>query len=92
MAYEQKDMSGVLFTNADKQKDTHADMRGSITINGVQYWLDGWWKESKDGSERLSLSAKPKQAAAKSAPASAKRGRPQPASGNDDYDDSDIPF
>jgi hypothetical protein len=55
---------GVLFRNSRKEKDTHADYRGHVNVGGVEYWLDGWIKESsKDGSQFMSLSIKPKQAA-----------------------------
>lgn len=62
MAYEQKDGQGVLFKNEDKQEERHADYRGSITINGQQYWLDAWIKTSKGDKKFMSLSAKPKMA------------------------------
>lgn len=63
MAYEQKNLSGVLFVNNDKQKESHPDYKGNATINGVEYWLSGWKKQSRDGSKKfLSLAFKPKMA------------------------------
>ena len=54
---------GSLFKNDQKQQDTHADYNGSINIEGVEYWLNAWVKESKkDGKKFFSLSVKPKGA------------------------------
>ena len=57
MAYEKRDMSGSLFKNDRKEKDTHADYRGEIRIDGKDYWLSCWIKEGKNG-KFLSLAAK----------------------------------
>lgn len=63
MAYEQKDGTGALFKNEDKQAETHADYRGTIRINGQDYWLDAWLRVAKgSGKKYMSLSAKPKLA------------------------------
>lgn len=57
--------TGVLFTNEDKQDEKHADRRGSINIEGVEYWLDGWINEIKNGpkagQKMLKLKAKKKE-------------------------------
>lgn len=84
MAYEQRDGSGSLFPNDKREKDTHPNLRGSITINGVAYWLDAWTKLKADGTKWLSLSAKPKEASAPTPAAKAK-------ASVDDYSD-DVPF
>ena len=47
--YEQKDMSGSLFKNEQREKDTHPHATGSATIDGVQYWVSAWTKEGKNG-------------------------------------------
>lgn len=57
---ERRDNSGALFKNDRKEQDTHADYRGSITINGVEYWLDAWIKEGAKG-KFIGLKAKPKK-------------------------------
>lgn len=63
MAYETKDMSGTLFVNDRKEKETHPDYNGSAVINGVEMWVSGWKKSSRDGSKKfLSLAFKPKEA------------------------------
>jgi uncharacterized protein (DUF736 family) len=60
MAFEKRDMSGALFKNDRKEKDTHPDYNGDVTINGVSYWINGWKKQDRNGNGFLSLSFKPK--------------------------------
>ena len=61
MAYEQKDGSGALFKNDDKQSETHPDYKGTIRVGGQDYWLSSWIKTSKAGQKYMSLSAQPKE-------------------------------
>ena len=63
MPYEVREMSGSLFRNKKKEKETHADMNGTAKIDGVEYYINGWTKEG-DGGKWLSLSFKPKAQAA----------------------------
>lgn len=87
MAYEKRDMSGSLFKNDRKEKDTHADYRGDAIINGVDVWISAWIKEGKNG-KFMSLAFKPKDGASsgqKPAPRQPYGGGPV------DLDDS-IPF
>jgi hypothetical protein len=64
MAFEQKDNTGAIFVNEHKHEDAHPDRSGSAKIGGVNYWVNGWLKKTKDGQPYLSLSFKPKDAAA----------------------------
>jgi hypothetical protein len=57
MAYEKRDLSGTLFKNDRKEKETHADYRGEIRIDGRDYWLSCWIKDGQKG-KFFSLSAK----------------------------------
>lgn len=63
MAYDNTN-SGAMFPN-DKQKSTHPDFKGSINVDGVEYWISAWCKTSgpsskKPGQDFLSLSISPK--------------------------------
>lgn len=75
---------GVLFVNDRKQSDTHPDRRGSLNIDGKEYWVSGWDKQTSRG-DTISLSVQPKEAAKPSAPAQ----RTEKAASN--FDD-DMPF
>lgn len=49
---QSKDMAGVLFRNKRREKDTHPTHQGTVTVNGVEYWLNAWVNESqKTGRE-----------------------------------------
>lgn len=53
---------GSLFKNTKKEEDRHPDYNGSINVEGTEYWLNAWIKESKkDGTKFFSLSVKEKQ-------------------------------
>ena len=51
----EKDNRGRLSRNERKEKETHPDMKGSATINAVDYWISCWTKEN-DRGKWLSLS------------------------------------
>jgi hypothetical protein len=84
---------GALFVNDRKQSDKHPDMNGKINVNGVDYYLSGWWKQTTKG-EILSLSlGQPVEQRQEQAPqASRGRGRPQPVQQAPADMDDDIPF
>jgi len=52
---------GSLFKNDKKTEDKHPDMSGSINIDGTEYWISGWKKQSKAGTGFVSLSVRPKE-------------------------------
>jgi hypothetical protein len=55
--------SGLLSRNDRKEKDSHPDFKGQISVEGKDYWLSGWIKERRDGTGKFfSLSVKPKDA------------------------------
>jgi hypothetical protein len=85
MAYEMKELSGSLFKNQKKEKDTHPNATGSCLIDGVEFWVSAWTKEDKNGNKWQSLAFKPKEVDQKPAPES--------KTGGSFADmDSDIPF
>jgi single-stranded DNA-binding protein len=90
--------SGILSKNDRKEKDTHPDHKGTLNVEGVEYWLSAWIKERKDGSGKffsLSVKRKDGQSAPPSRSAAGAQQPNKPAvpspSGFDDMDD-DIPF
>jgi hypothetical protein len=36
---------GAMWGNKEKKSDTHPDYKGSINIEGVEYWLSGWKRD-----------------------------------------------
>jgi hypothetical protein len=73
---------GILSKNLNKTADNHPEYSGSLNVDGTDYWLSAWIKESsKDGKKFFSLSVKPKDAAKHKAKA-----MPE-----DDFNDS-VPF
>ena len=78
---------GALFVNDKKAPGSNQpDRTGSINIEGVEYFIDGWLKKSAAGNPFMSVSVKRKdKQAAKPAP--------KPAPVKDGYEDfEDTPF
>jgi hypothetical protein len=63
---------GVLFKNDRKESDRHPEYKGSINVNGEEFWLSSWVKEGKTG-KFMSLSVTPKNDRPTAAPVSAKQ-------------------
>jgi hypothetical protein len=59
---QEHDNSGSLFKNDRKEKPNHADYTGNATIDGVDYWMNAWIKEGKNGRKFMSFSFRPKNA------------------------------
>jgi hypothetical protein len=75
-----RDNSGVLFKNDKKEQEKHPDYKGSIMVDGNEYWLSAWIKDGKTG-KFMGLAVSPKDGqppATKSMPS--------------DLKDDDIPF
>ena len=62
MSYDNTN-TGALFKNDRKEDARHPDYKGSINIEGVEYWVSGWIKPTKADPEKrfMSLSFKPKE-------------------------------
>jgi hypothetical protein len=70
---------GALFKNERKEKETHSDYNGTLNVNGEDFYLNAWLKESKAGKKFFSLSVKPK-------------GETQPAAPVTEISMEDVPF
>lgn len=55
MAFENKDLTGALFKNEYKQKDSQPDATGTCRINGVDYKIAAWNRTTKNGTKMVSL-------------------------------------
>lgn len=51
-SYEHKNLSGSIFPNDKKTEDAQPDFRGSCLINGVEFWVSAWHRESKEGGRK----------------------------------------
>lgn len=78
---------GAIWKNEDKEEDRHPDFKGSLNVNGEEFWVSAW--KRKEGASAkapaLSFQIKPKE---EQRPASKK---PSRGGSFDDMDD-DIPF
>ena len=78
--------SGALFKNNDKREGKKdPDYKGSVNVEGTEYWVSSWINTSKAGDKYMSLKLKAKEPRQESA-APAKAEPQQP-----DFDD-ESPF
>lgn len=93
--------SGALFKNAQKATEKHPDYKGTINVNGQEFWLSSWLKVSKAGDKFMSLSVQAKESQQTQQPAAPyrkpdaaiSRQAPRREVPTHPYDDSsDIPF
>lgn len=61
MAFETRELSGALFKNGKREKDTQPNAKGECRIGGVLYEVSAWTKKDKNGNPWQSLSFKEKE-------------------------------
>lgn len=87
---------GVLFINDRKEKETHPNLKGSINIDGKEYWLSAWTKEvqqgQRAGQKMISLSVQPKEQQQSQQQTQQGGWNPQPSGQQGGADEQDIPF
>ena len=47
--------SGALFKNDKREKETQPQYKGSVDVEGKEYWVSSWVNESKNGAKYFSL-------------------------------------
>ena len=90
---------GVLFVNKERDSDSKPNAKGSINIEGVEYWLSAWTNTDKNGNKYQKLSVQPKEAVHNAGMAQAQQAQqapnahspPQAPPASNNFDD-DIPF
>lgn len=90
MAYEKRDMTGTLFKNDKREKDSHPHATGTAIIDGVEFWISAWTKEGSKGKFQ-SLAFKRKEERRQEIQSGNSRSPAKSTSYDEDLND-DIPF
>ena len=85
--YQMKDMSISLFPNDKGDNLKRPDMKGDALIDGTEYKVSAWWRDTKTGQKMLSCKVELPRDKQDTAPAPSKQGASLPP----DMDDS-VPF
>ena len=89
--YDNKN-KGVLFKEqGEKIEDWHDDYKGTIDIEGVEYWIGAAIRKSKAGVPYMKLNVRLKESKAPQIRAEMQQQPARAASVADDFND-DIPF
>lgn len=86
--------SGILTRNDKGDNEKRPDYKGSININGQEYWLSAWIRTGGEGSKLagqkyMSLKAELKE---QQAPAKPKPVSRQKTQADSPFEDQEIPF
>jgi len=86
---------GSAWGNDKKEKDTHPDFKGSINVEGKEFWFSMWKRkpDAKPKAPAVSFQIVAKEDVQREGKASVQKAiqQPAPAQEMDDYSD-DIPF
>jgi len=89
MAYDNTN-TGALFQNKNRTNDKQPHAKGTINIEGVEYWISAWTRVSQHGKRYQQLAVTKKEE--KKTVPNADRGAPGTDHGYDNSFDEDIPF
>ena len=54
-------LRGALFKNRKRTEERQPEYTGNCEINGQQFWVSAWVKESKNGEKFFSMAYTPKE-------------------------------
>lgn len=93
MAYDNTNR-GAIWRNDKKEKDSHPDFKGSLNIDGKEYWVSAWKRkpDAKPESPALSFAVKSKDEVNKSGMEQAQAAVSAPPQPDYGFIDDDIPF
>ena len=64
MSYDNTN-SGALFKNDRRTNDRQPNLRGTVNVEGVEYWVSAWTREVKSGpkagEKMVSMALQPKE-------------------------------
>ena len=84
---------GLLYKNDRKEKDSHPDIKGSLKIDGVEYWASAWKGKDKNDEDYTKLKLTPKdQQGQQGAGSGGGAAEALGDSGGDAIGDDEIPF
>tara|TARA_Y100000361_G_scaffold23467_2_gene18611 strand:+ start:690 stop:956 length:267 start_codon:yes stop_codon:yes gene_type:complete len=79
---------GVLFKEqGEKKEEWHDDYKGTIDVEGVEYWIGAALRKSKSGVPYMKLNVRKKDSKGKDTKPSYKKPEPDTS-----FPDDDIPF
>ena len=79
---------GVLFKEkGQKKEDWHDDYKGTINVEGVEYWIGASVRKSQDNVPYMKLNVRKKEIKAKDTKPSYKKPEPDTS-----FEDDDLPF
>lgn len=55
MAFELNELGGSLWHNENRTNERQPDMTGSVKVDGQEYRVSGWLKETRNGKEFISM-------------------------------------
>ena len=76
-----REKSGFLFKNNNRETENMPHYKGNVMVEGQEYWLSAWVKESANGNKYMSLALSPRESRSADS-------KPLPKN----LEDSDIPF
>lgn len=92
MGYDQKDNTGALFKNERATTDSHPNATGTAVIDGVEYFVDAWTNQDRNGNRYQSLKFKRKDQQRQAPPRRQERQSYAQQSGGRDALNDDVPF
>lgn len=91
--YQNKENTGAIFKNNKKTSVKHPDYRGTVNVEGKEFEIALWLKESQKGTKYFSVAlSEPYQTPQNITPAQEANQAPPPMDNSFEESNDDLPF
>lgn len=90
--YQNKENQGAIFKNTKKQNEKHPDYRGTVNVEGKEFEIALWLKESQKGTKYFSVALSEPYQKPEGSTNRPVASAPAPAPAPIDTTDDDLPF